>query len=62
MGQKKPELVINVSPVTDIKDLDKPKIIINLVYDPKSTGLERFELGEFILQIIPGIRLAPKFV
>jgi hypothetical protein len=55
-------LVIDVSSVADIKDLDNPLVVINGVYDPEPFGFEGFEFGEFILQIIACIRFVPKFV
>jgi hypothetical protein len=48
--------------VADIKDLNPPVVVINPVYDPESPGFEGFESGQFILQIIAGIRFPPKFV
>jgi hypothetical protein len=61
-GLLKPELVIKVSPVADIKDLDNLIIMINGVYDPKSLGFYGLKFGKFLLQIITGKGLVTKLV
>jgi hypothetical protein len=38
-------LVIDVSSVTDIKDLDNPFIVVNGVYDPEPFGFEGGAFG-----------------
>jgi hypothetical protein len=42
-------LVVDVSPMTDIIDLDHPMIIVDGVNNPEPFRFEGFEFGQFFL-------------